>query len=115
MTGTVFGILHGPERPTSFSIQLYTSSHMFVSVMLQFVQRVVLPIKHSRRLHTAVLVVHMPYSDCQMRMCYTEKAPIAWHRRGNKRQETPTIKPNDHQPTQLTDQAPSSIERAPRE
>ena len=33
----------------------------------------------------------------------------------HKRQETPTINPIDHQPTQLTDQAPSTIERAARE
>ena len=33
----------------------------------------------------------------------------------HKRQETPTINPNDRQPTQLTDQAPGTIERAARE
>ena len=33
----------------------------------------------------------------------------------HRRQETPTINPNDHQPTQLTDQAPGTIERAARE
>ena len=33
----------------------------------------------------------------------------------HKRQETPTINPNDRQPTQLTDQAPSTIERAARD
>ena len=30
----------------------------------------------------------------------------------HKRQETPTINPNDHQPAQLTDQAAGTIERA---
>ena len=33
----------------------------------------------------------------------------------HKRQETPTINPIDRPPTQLTDQAPSTIERAARE
>ena len=33
----------------------------------------------------------------------------------HKRQETPTINPIDRQPTHLTDQAPSTIERAARE
>ena len=33
----------------------------------------------------------------------------------HKTQETPTINPNDRQPTQLTDEAPSTIERAARE
>ena len=33
----------------------------------------------------------------------------------HKRQETPTINPNDHQTIQLTDQAPGTIERAARE
>ena len=33
----------------------------------------------------------------------------------HKRQGKPTINPNDRQPTQLTDQAPGTIERAARE
>ena len=33
----------------------------------------------------------------------------------HKGQETPTINPNDRQPTQLTDQAPGNIQRAARE
>ena len=53
---------------------------------------------------------------CLLRGCYTEKAPNAWHRRGtHKRQETPANNLTDRQPTHLTDQAPSTIERAARE
>ena len=33
----------------------------------------------------------------------------------HKRQETPTINPNDHQPAQLTDHAPDAIDKAARE
>jgi len=47
-------------------------------------------------------------------MCYTEKAPNAWHAEEHKRQpqETPTINPIDRQQAQLADQAPGTIKRA---
>ena len=45
-------------------------------------------------------------------VCYTEKASNAWNIKDRKQ---PKIYPNDHQPTQHTDQAPGAVERAARE
>ena len=65
---------------------------------------------------TARSSADLKLNDHKTVVYYTGKAPNAWHRRGTlKRQETPTINPTDREPTHLTDQAPSTIERAARE
>ena len=46
-------------------------------------------------------------------MCYTEKAPNAWQRRGTQKTRNTYNQPNRPQPTNLTDQAPSTTEGQP--
>ena len=55
-------------------------------------------------------------------VCYTEKAPNAWQRRGTQKTRNTYNQPNrpfvttqSAQPTNLTDQAPSTTERTARE
>ena len=58
----------------------------------------------------------MPDRQIPFPLCYAERPPNAWRRRGtHKRQETPTNNLTDRRPTHPTDQAPSTIERAARE
>ena len=48
-------------------------------------------------------------------VCYKEKAPNAWHRRGTSKTgntEAPTTTPNDRQPAQTTDQGMCDYTRA---